>query len=327
MARIFVCPSENTDAGAGGGQVRRGGLPQRAGVRRVPPLARARRALQGMWDAWAAGDRKAAVAAIPDEVVDELVVHGSPETCRRRIQQYFDNGVTTSSLAILPLDPDLSFWDAARPLAPTAALSATPSAERRPSAGDRSGCRATALWALAAPPKRRARRTALGGRAGRGSRRRGGDHGGGSPRRGGTAPARRPSGSSVSCSGEGWSSRSCPDHDEGVSQRFRGALSWGDARDVGAAGRDAGADRPGSRRRSSWHRRRRRTPCAGTGRSPARSSRGSRAAARPAPRGGRPPGRQRRPADVAAVGDLRAMGHQVVVEPAARAQPAGQHAS
>ena len=42
--------------------------------------------LQGMWDAWAAGDRKAALAAIPDEVVDELVVHGSPATCRARIQ-------------------------------------------------------------------------------------------------------------------------------------------------------------------------------------------------------------------------------------------------
>ena len=38
--------------------------------------------------------------------------------CRARIQEYFDNGVTTSSLAILPLDPDVSFWDAARALAP-----------------------------------------------------------------------------------------------------------------------------------------------------------------------------------------------------------------
>ena len=38
-------------------------------------------ALQPMWDAWAAGDRKGALAAIPDEVVDQLVVHGS----RRRV--------------------------------------------------------------------------------------------------------------------------------------------------------------------------------------------------------------------------------------------------
>ena len=31
-----------------------------------------------MWDAWKAGDRKAALAAIPDSLVDELIVHGSP---------------------------------------------------------------------------------------------------------------------------------------------------------------------------------------------------------------------------------------------------------
>jgi alkanesulfonate monooxygenase SsuD/methylene tetrahydromethanopterin reductase-like flavin-dependent oxidoreductase (luciferase family) len=74
-----------------------------------------------MWDAWSAGDRKAAVAAVPDEVVDELVVHGAPEACRRRIDEYFDNGVTTSSLAIMPLDPELSFWDAVRALAPFSA--------------------------------------------------------------------------------------------------------------------------------------------------------------------------------------------------------------
>ena len=76
--------------------------------------------LQGMWDAWAAGDRKQAIAAIPDEVVDDLVVHGSAAACRQRIGQYFANGATTSSLAILSLDPDVKFWDAARGLAPTA---------------------------------------------------------------------------------------------------------------------------------------------------------------------------------------------------------------
>ena len=60
------------------------------------------------------------LAAVPDEVVDDLVVHGSAEACRARIRQYFDNGVTTSSLAVMPLDPDLSFWEATRALAPSA---------------------------------------------------------------------------------------------------------------------------------------------------------------------------------------------------------------
>jgi alkanesulfonate monooxygenase SsuD/methylene tetrahydromethanopterin reductase-like flavin-dependent oxidoreductase (luciferase family) len=76
--------------------------------------------MQGMWDAWQAGDRKAALAAIPDEVVDDLVVHGSPAQCRARIDQYFANGVTTSSISILPLDPELDFRKALKELAPSA---------------------------------------------------------------------------------------------------------------------------------------------------------------------------------------------------------------
>jgi alkanesulfonate monooxygenase SsuD/methylene tetrahydromethanopterin reductase-like flavin-dependent oxidoreductase (luciferase family) len=73
-----------------------------------------------MWDNWKAGDRKAALAAIPDSVVDDLIVHGSPEHCRERIKAYFDNGVTTSSLAIMPFDPELKHWDAVRALSPSA---------------------------------------------------------------------------------------------------------------------------------------------------------------------------------------------------------------
>ena len=76
--------------------------------------------LQPMWDAWKAGDRKAALAAIPDSVVDELIVHGSPERVPGKDPAYFDNGVTTTSLAILPLDPDVKHWDAVRALAPSA---------------------------------------------------------------------------------------------------------------------------------------------------------------------------------------------------------------
>ena len=120
VARIFVCPSEDAEV------VRAAAKFAVAAYLNVPVYADFHRwlgrteQLQPMWDAWSGGDRKAAVAAIPDEVVDELVVHGSAETCRRRIQEYFDNGVTTSSLAILPLDANVGFWDAVRLLAPSA---------------------------------------------------------------------------------------------------------------------------------------------------------------------------------------------------------------
>ncbi|MEZ5219888.1 MAG: LLM class F420-dependent oxidoreductase [Ilumatobacteraceae bacterium] len=119
VARIFCCPSENADA-VRCRQVRHRCVSERAGVRRVPPLARPGRGAPADVGRMAGGDRKAALAAIPDALVDELIVHGSPEQCRATIQRYFDNGVTTSSLAIMPFDPELKHWDAVRALAPTA---------------------------------------------------------------------------------------------------------------------------------------------------------------------------------------------------------------
>ncbi|MBB6119136.1 LLM class F420-dependent oxidoreductase [Nocardiopsis algeriensis] len=54
-----------------------------------------REELAPMWKAWEEGDRKGALAAIPDSVVDDLVVHGPAEYCRERIRAYAENGVTT----------------------------------------------------------------------------------------------------------------------------------------------------------------------------------------------------------------------------------------
>jgi probable F420-dependent oxidoreductase len=75
-------------------------------------------ALQPMWDAWAAGDRKGALAAIPDEVVDQLVVHGSVAECRAHVQRYVDNGVTIPAPIIIPIGIDLA--DAVAGLSPSA---------------------------------------------------------------------------------------------------------------------------------------------------------------------------------------------------------------
>ena len=118
VCRVFCCPSENAEAVRGAAKF------AIAAYLNVPVYAAFHEwlgrgeVLRPMWDAWKAGDRKAALEAIPDSLVDELVVHGSPEHCRSVIDRYFDNGVTTTSLAMLPLDPDLKFWDAVTALAP-----------------------------------------------------------------------------------------------------------------------------------------------------------------------------------------------------------------
>ena len=120
VARIFVCPSENTEV------VRSAAKFAIAAYLNVPVYAAFHEwlgrgdELRGMWDAWAAGDRKEALAQIPDSVVDEIIVHGSAAECRDKIQAYFDNGVTTSSLAIMPFDPELDYWTAVRDLSPSA---------------------------------------------------------------------------------------------------------------------------------------------------------------------------------------------------------------
>ena len=118
VARIFVAPSTEAE------KVRALARTVIAGYLNVPVyrafhewLGRGDR-LGPMWDAWAAGDRKAAAAAVPDGVVDELVVHGSPEACREHVRRYVEAGVTTPVLAPLPIGAGAA--ELVRALAPAA---------------------------------------------------------------------------------------------------------------------------------------------------------------------------------------------------------------
>ena len=71
-----------------------------------------------MWDAWAAGDRARAVELVPDEVIDDLIVWGTPERIRAGVERYAEQGVTTTAPAILAARRDRAD-DAAARLAPT----------------------------------------------------------------------------------------------------------------------------------------------------------------------------------------------------------------
>jgi alkanesulfonate monooxygenase SsuD/methylene tetrahydromethanopterin reductase-like flavin-dependent oxidoreductase (luciferase family) len=81
--------------------------------------------LAPMWDAWGRGDRKGAVAAIPEAVLDELTLRGSPETIRARVRQYLDAGIDTAFLSLQSSEPDAArrrqrLHEAMRALAPAA---------------------------------------------------------------------------------------------------------------------------------------------------------------------------------------------------------------
>ncbi len=116
VARIFVAPTTDAET------VRAMGRFAIAAYLTVPVYAEFHRwlgredLLQPMWDHWAAGDRKDALEAIPDALVDELIVHGSPEECREHLARYVANGVTTPAVALLPFGYDQR--QAIRDLAP-----------------------------------------------------------------------------------------------------------------------------------------------------------------------------------------------------------------
>ena len=119
VARVFVLPTEDLDV------VRVVGKRAIAAYLNVPVYAAFHEwlgrgeLLAPMWSAWKAGDRAAAVAAIPDSLVDELIVHGSGAECREHLARYAANGVTTPAPAILGLGAE-HLRDAMRALAPAA---------------------------------------------------------------------------------------------------------------------------------------------------------------------------------------------------------------
>jgi probable F420-dependent oxidoreductase len=117
VARIFVCPTTDADT------ARFIGKRMVAAYLTVPVYAAFHQWLgrgdiiAPMLTAWNSGDRKGALEAIPDALVDELVIHGSAEQCRERVAEYEAAGLNTPVIAITPV-PGLDLADTIRKLAP-----------------------------------------------------------------------------------------------------------------------------------------------------------------------------------------------------------------
>jgi probable F420-dependent oxidoreductase len=117
VARIFVIPTADADA------ARAIGRRVLAAYLTVPVYAAFHQWLgrgeiiEPMLAAWNSGDRRGALAAIPDSLVDDLVVHGAAEECRQRVAQYHATGLDTPVIAILPT-PGIDLTDAITKLAP-----------------------------------------------------------------------------------------------------------------------------------------------------------------------------------------------------------------
>jgi probable F420-dependent oxidoreductase len=107
VARVFVCPVEDTKV------ARQTARRLIAAYLSVPVYAEFHRwlgrgdAMADFWKRWDAGDRSGSLDAIPDQVVDDLVIHGSPETCRAHILRYVQEGVHTPVIQLIRADGDL----------------------------------------------------------------------------------------------------------------------------------------------------------------------------------------------------------------------------
>lgn len=119
VARILVFPTTDFDT------VRMVGRRMVAAYLTVPAYAAFQEwlgrgdAIREMNEKWSTGDRAGALELVPDTLIDELIVHGSPEECRRRLEEYATAGITTTAPAIFAAGDELRAM--LRALAPNAA--------------------------------------------------------------------------------------------------------------------------------------------------------------------------------------------------------------
>ena len=74
--------------------------------------------LAEVWETWEGGDYKKAAAALPTDVIDELLIHGPPEACREQIAEFARvSGVTP---LVIPMGDHAAFQEIALSIGPEA---------------------------------------------------------------------------------------------------------------------------------------------------------------------------------------------------------------
>lgn len=97
---VTVAPAIDPDL------VRRRARPLIASYLNVPAYAAFHRwlandeLLRPVWDEWAAGRRREALDAVSDELVDQLIIHGSPTHCIEQIDAHLEAGATDVAVTV-----------------------------------------------------------------------------------------------------------------------------------------------------------------------------------------------------------------------------------
>ena len=120
VARIFVCPNPDREVVVPAAKFAMAAYLNVPVYRAFHEWLGRGDMLAEHWAQWDAGDRKGSLDKIPDSLVDDLIVHGTPEQCRAHIDRYVANGVTTPALLVMPFG-GIDVREAVRALAPSAA--------------------------------------------------------------------------------------------------------------------------------------------------------------------------------------------------------------
>ena len=124
VARLFVCPNPDRAAVLPAARRMLAAYVSVAVYRAFHVWLGREAMLSAFWERWDSGDRAGSLKQIPEELVDDILINGTPAECRDHIARYVTNGVTTPALHVLPFG-GLDAHEGYRLLSPAAASGAS----------------------------------------------------------------------------------------------------------------------------------------------------------------------------------------------------------